>query len=85
MSFSPLLVASVGLVLAALVLVTALVMFLRDYAFRPKAYSPNQFALVLRRLGVGQQLVAADRRLGANDQQPRPRGRLPRRVGTSRG
>jgi GGDEF domain-containing protein len=85
MFFSPLLIIPVVIFLVLFVLFTALAMFLREYAFRPRAYTPDEFAMLLRNLDVGEQFVAADRLLVSNHQEPQPSVRLPRELTVSMG
>src|SRR5258708_30501062 len=78
MFFSLWLIFPVAIVLAASVLFTALVMFLREYAFRPKAYSPEEFAmLLLGKLEGRRRLAPADAASEPNRHELRRRSRAP--------
>jgi hypothetical protein len=50
---------------------------LRDYAFRPgRAYSENEFAMMMRQLALRKRLLAAQRLLAANANVEKPRVRV---------
>jgi hypothetical protein len=83
MFFSLWLIFPVAIVLAASVLFTALVMFLREYAFRFKAYSSEEFAMsLLGKLEGRRRLAPVDRAFEPSKHELR---RLSRALTTSPG
>jgi hypothetical protein len=79
------LIIPVAIVLVVVVLFTALVMFLREYAFRPKAYSPEEFAMLLGKLKERQRFAVVDGPFEPNKQEGRSRMRRRRELTTSLG
>jgi hypothetical protein len=77
MDVSPAFIVTAAVPLTVFALFAGLVMFLRAYAFRPgRAYSENDFAMMMRQLELRKRLLAAQRLLAANANVEKPRLRV---------